>query len=444
VVDDDFFKLGQMEEFLQREDRKWMNRENADVIEDNEDSELEEEDIDYFGSHIEEEEENASAADAVYADFFDPIKVATSKTDAKALDPKEDEEEEEKSEYDDEDSSFERDNFGDNIKESKSEKLSSFELSQEKMLKTIKRLEEANLDKKSWQLMGESTASQRPTNSLLEEHVSFEHTSLGAPEITEETTEKIEDLILQRIKDQAWDDVERRLKCVVQPHEYKKAPELNQEKSKLSLAEVYEKEYLDKTKVETEEKESEEHAAIRTSMQKLFSKLDALTNFRFTQKPPNPEVQIVTNTRSLDMEEVTPVAVTETMQLAPEELHEKQRGNTIGDTERTDVDRKRARRKKKLKKKYAVKEKEKKLQEKAAAGDTKSLKIAEKRKAEDSLKKNTHVTMVNGSIRQETTPKSSSDFFNKLQNEAQIAIKKDKNQHLEQKIKKRKTEFLKL
>merc|ERR1719277_781537 len=132
------------------------------------------------------------------------------------------------------------------------------------------------------------------------------------------------------------------------------------------------------------------------------------------------------------------------MQLAPEELHEKQRGNTIGDTERTDVDRKRARRKNKLKKKYAVKEKEKKLQEKAAAGDTKSLKIAEKRKAEDSLKKNTHVTMVNGSKRQETTPKSSSDFFNKLQNEAQIAIKKDKNQHLEQKIKKRKTEFLKL
>lgn len=38
--------------------------------------------------------------------------------------------------------------------------------------------------------------------------------------------------------------MERKEKPRIQPHEYKRAPELNMEKSKLSLAEVYEREYL--------------------------------------------------------------------------------------------------------------------------------------------------------------------------------------------------------
>ena len=47
------------------------------------------------------------------------------------------------------------------------------------MDRKIKRLEEANLAKKPWQLLGESTSKHRPMNSLLEEHVSYDHTSVG-------------------------------------------------------------------------------------------------------------------------------------------------------------------------------------------------------------------------------------------------------------------------
>ncbi len=41
-----------------------------------------------------------------------------------------------------------------------------------------------------------------------------------------------------------WDDVERKVKLTEEAREYKKRAVLDQEKSKLSLGEIYEKEYL--------------------------------------------------------------------------------------------------------------------------------------------------------------------------------------------------------
>lgn len=257
-----------------------------------------------------------------------------------------------------------------------------------------------------------------------------------APVITEKTTFQLEDIIKQRIKDKVFDSVVRKEKPIETPLEYKKKLVLNQEKSKESLAQIYEKEYLqqkealDPNVAEKEEEEPQLHKDVRTMMDSLFAKLDALSNFHYTPKPVAPELKIVTNTPAINMEEVAPVAASDATLLAPEEIKKKPKGDPIGRNERSDTDKKRERRKKKLKQKIHVEAKKKKELQKLG---NKYTKIKAKKAIEKAVKEKNVDKMEESGAKH---VRSSTAFFSQLQEEVQSQIKarKQEKKHIKQKI----------
>ncbi|XP_025908523.1 U3 small nucleolar ribonucleoprotein protein MPP10 isoform X2 [Nothoprocta perdicaria] len=474
VVDDKFFKLAEMEAFLEDVEKEDEGEE--------EEEEEEEEDINYFEDILSDEEEEEelentdlkpvkSSRDLTYKDFFDPVddddgSVASAvengqeeEADEEADSTAGNENEESMSEAEEVDEiltenmrskeASKRVTFSlpddseieDNI-DMQSEKSielseikSSFEKRQEKMSAKIRSLEEELLEEKPWQLKGEVSGQKRPENSLLEETLLFDHAVRMAPVITEETTLKLEDIIKQRILDQAWDDVVPKEKPKEEAFEYKKRITLDHEKSKLSLAEIYEQEYLKLHQQKTEEEENPEHKEIQEMMDSLFLKLDALCNFHFIPKPPVPEVKVVSNLPALSMEEVAPVAVSDAALLAPEEIKEKNKaGDVKADAEKTPTDKKRERRKKKLRKRMKLREKERrqkllekmkpeqgtKLSKKAAAAKLKQL----TKEGKASLLKDEG---------KDKALKSSQAFFSQLQDQVKMQIKDATQQKKKQK-----------
>ncbi|XP_045304820.1 U3 small nucleolar ribonucleoprotein protein MPP10 isoform X2 [Leopardus geoffroyi] len=357
IVDDKFFKLSEMETFLENmekeEEQKGDEEEDIDFFED---VNSDEDEGELLGSQ--KPKSGKSSRNLKYKDFFDPVEsdedLASVHDDE--LDPKEEDEEIAEEEEEEEESISEMDEDDDfeesedskqhketskrvtfalpddeenkdtnilNVQKDSDEVKSSFEKRQEKMNEKIASLEKELLEKKPWQLQGEVTAQKRPENSLLEETLHFDHAVRMAPVITEETTLQLEDIIKQRIRDQAWDDVVRKEKPKEDAYEYKKRLTLDHEKSKLSLAEIYEQEYIKLNQHKTAEEENPEHKEIQKMMDSLFLKLDALSNFHFIPKPPVPEIKVVSNLPAITMEEVAPVSVSDAALLAPEEVKEK-------------------------------------------------------------------------------------------------------------------------
>ncbi|XP_010150355.1 PREDICTED: U3 small nucleolar ribonucleoprotein protein MPP10, partial [Eurypyga helias] len=450
IVDDKFFKLAEMEAFLEHAEKE--NRE-------------EEEDINYFEDIISDDEEEESeeakpirsSRDLTYKDFFDPV---DDHDDLVADDVEDDQEEEADSAVEEENDEFmsEVEDMSEMMMENmrskeaskkvtfslpedseteevtdmqlekdinSSEIKSSFEKRQEKMSKKIKSLEEELLEEKPWQLKGEVTGQKRPENSLLEETVLFDHAVRMAPVITEETTFQLEDIIKQRILDEAWDDVVPKEKPKEEAFEYKKRITLDHEKSKLSLAEIYEQEYMKLHQQKTEEEENPEHKEIQEMMDSLFLKLDALCNFHFTPKPPVPEVKIVSNLPAISMEEVAPVAVSDAALLAPEEIKEKNKAGDIKtDAEKTPTDKKRERRRKKLRKRMKLREKERRQKLLEKTKPEQSAKLSKKAAAAKlkKLTKEGKASLLKDEGKDKAL-KSSQAFFSQLQDQVKMQIK---------------------
>ena len=140
----------------------------------------------------------------------------------------------------------------------------------------IKEIEEKMISKKEWSTKGEVLGKERPKDSLLTKAMDFE-VGLKAPPIPDrEYTDKLENMIKQRILDDLFDDPIK--KNIINLNEEKKADndELNFEKSKKGLGEIYEEKYLGNEK--TENKVDEIKKECDDLCNKLFDIFKSMTN----------------------------------------------------------------------------------------------------------------------------------------------------------------------
>ncbi|XP_021895100.1 U3 small nucleolar ribonucleoprotein protein MPP10 isoform X2 [Carica papaya] len=226
--------------------------------------------------------------------------------------------------------------------------LSTHEKELENLKSKIEQMEKANLEPKDWTMQGEVTAAQRPKNSALEVDLDFEHNVRPAPVITEEVTASLEDMIKNRILEAKFDDVQRA------PSLPSKAPrelkELDENKSKKGLGEVYEEEYVQKANPDFAPSSFSDEQKKEASMlfKRLCLKLDALSRFHFTPKPIIEDMSIQANVPALAVEEIAPLAVSDAAMLAPEEVFAG-KGDVKEEVELTKAERKRRRANKKRK-----------------------------------------------------------------------------------------------
>ena len=214
------------------------------------------------------------------------------------------------------------------------QKKSAYSERTEKLSALTEDLEKEILAEKPWRMMGETSSKKRPENSLLENTPEFEFATKMAPIITQEHTTSIEEMVKQRIIAEDWDDViPRELPDIGFDKRNGELPEVSQEKSKLSLGELYEREYLkkatgyDKDKVEKETEEEKARSEMKMLFANLCSKLDALSNYHFAPRPVADEAVVKTSsTPAVAMEEVLPLHVSDANALAPEEIYGKKKG----------------------------------------------------------------------------------------------------------------------
>nr|XP_027236457.1 U3 small nucleolar ribonucleoprotein protein MPP10-like [Penaeus vannamei] len=404
-------------------DSKFFNLRESEWIADNDilgqNYDRKDDDVDYMQDMSDGEEED----EVMYKDFFDEA------PEGENTNINRDEEEEEyEEEYEENDAeskgrgySERADNEGDSstmplLGQKQLETKSSYEKEREKEMRMINTLEEDVITEKPWHLRGEISATNRPENSALEEQMDYNIGVRQKPVITEDITTLLERVILGRIRSKAFDDVERKVKVAADPFEFKKKLLLDQEKSKQSLAEIYEQEYLKQNEASSkkDEEETAEHKEIRERMDSLFSQLDMLANFHYIPKQVQPEVKIKSNLPAISIEEATPLAMSDASTLAPQEIMAPIQGELKGKDERTSTDKKRERRKKKQHQKGRAIVQEKKLKEKLKkAGPDGKLNASSMLKVVEKAVKAGHVKMLDG--QQNKTMKTSQAFFKQLQ-----------------------------
>ncbi|RHW73487.1 U3 small nucleolar ribonucleoprotein MPP10 [Trypanosoma brucei equiperdum] len=209
----------------------------------------------------------------------------------------------------------------------------------------VEKLEQARLYSTQWAMSGEVSGSNRPRDALLDEALDFEYAMKAVPVISEGFTAKLEDRIRRRIVDNNYDDVQRRT-ALSTPSDLASmsrrddASAKDSEKARMSLMDLYEKEYLDRVRRAEEsaaggsaaesaepltEIEKDELRAIHM-WRRLAQHLDALSNFHYTPKPVQEDLSarvraVEGQAPAITFETVGNFATTREAALAPQDLY---------------------------------------------------------------------------------------------------------------------------
>eukprot|EP00281_Chroomonas_sp_CCMP1168_P026049 CAMPEP_0206229694 /NCGR_PEP_ID=MMETSP0047_2-20121206/9838_1 /ASSEMBLY_ACC=CAM_ASM_000192 /TAXON_ID=195065 /ORGANISM="Chroomonas mesostigmatica_cf, Strain CCMP1168" /LENGTH=345 /DNA_ID=CAMNT_0053653019 /DNA_START=100 /DNA_END=1137 /DNA_ORIENTATION=- len=232
---------------------------------------------------------------------------------------------------------------------------SKYQAEQDKLRKQMSELETKNLSMRDWMLMGEIDGTKRPANSLLELPLEFDHATKLTPVVTQDMTESIEAMIKKRCLDEHWDDPVRKAPATQKAR--KEQEEVDTEKSKLGLGDLYAKEYERQILgAKDEDKYAVKHAEVEALFAKVCNRLDLLSNFHYTPQVVTDEITVRPNVPAISLEEALPVGVSEAQALAPEEVYRsKKRSDDLkGEGDATSEDRNRLRNSKKRKHKKTM------------------------------------------------------------------------------------------
>jgi U3 small nucleolar RNA-associated protein MPP10 len=232
-----------------------------------------------------------------YEDFFDSTDQKKSKK-AGAI-------EDQELEYDDEEienNIFDIENKL--MKNNKDEIKQEYQIMNKDLKTHIEEIESKMMSKKDWNMKGEATGRERPKGSLLENFLDFEVSVKPPPIPTPEYADTIESLIKLRIKEDLFDDPVR--KPQIEMNKKNSNFELNFEKNKKGLANIYEEDYAkDVLKITSESEGQAVKNEIEEMCGKLYSIFDKLTNNNFVSGNRNTEMKIITNVPAVQLEEIS-------------------------------------------------------------------------------------------------------------------------------------------
>lgn len=122
--------------------------------------------------------------------------------------------------------------------------------------------------------------------------------------ITQEYSNKLEDIIKQRILDEAFDDRQR----VVMDNIIKENfTQFSRDKSEKGLADLYEDEFKSQLGLTTLTKDDKLKTEIMNLFKETCYKLDALCNLNFTPKPISKQAEIQASKLKLNIDEKIPI-----------------------------------------------------------------------------------------------------------------------------------------